>query len=1020
MTIDPTVLTATRTLAFLFTDIEGSTRLWERHPDGMRAALARHDRLLVSAVSDARGQVVKTTGDGIMAVFDTARDGVAACLAAQQGLFEADWAETGPLRVRMGLHVGEGSGDGSDYHGPAVNRAARIMAAGHGGQILLSGPTAALVMDQLPAGTALRDLGEHLLKDLARPERLYQLDYPSMPGAFEPLTTADVRLGSLPEEPSLFVGRETELATIVERLGDPEIRLLTLTGPGGIGKTRMALRAARVAGADFPAGAAFVDLSAARDTSAVLTAIARDLGIRDASKEDQLDDLAARIGTSRLLLVLDNVEQVTTAATTLVQLLQRCPALTILVTSREPLHVRGEHVIVVPPLDVPRAGPTPASAEQLGRFEAVLLFVERARALRPDFRLTDDNASVVADICRRLEGLPLAIELAVARLRVFSLEALRERLGSSLRVLSSGPRDLPERQQTLRATIDWSYQLLPPAEQQLFTLMACFAGADIEAVESVVAELGAWLRDDVEPIDGLPSLADKSLLRQLDRETGAPRFEMLESVREYALEQLETDPQRAREARTAHARYYAAWSADRAARLRGADRAEALRELEVEVDNLRAGWRCALDQRDVAAIEQLLAGIQRLYDARGWYRSLAAMAHEALGVVEALDRSAEVDALAISLRSDLARALMATEGYSEKVEAAVERLLASLEGTEVPEVYPVLRSLAAYYSFRDEPTRALAIGRRMVAMAERTGDPEMRVEGQLFVGTGRAFSEPLANGIAELETGRSWWQSRPYGLSFGRLGPDPRVSTSTALSLLYWWQGRLETSLLRSSEALELARELGHPSTSGYAYHHAALLHLWRDEPELARELSVRVIEVSDEHELTIWSAVGTVLRGVAAVYMGTSDEGLRWIGEGLERYRGLRTPPVFWPFLLHLKAEACRRAGDLAAGLEAVGEALVMEPQMPDLHLVHGDLARDGGDGGTAQAAYERAIGAAHAWGSGTPALRAATHLCRLEASSETERATRLVALRSVVDSLAEGLDSPDMVAARELLAAG
>ena len=541
MSIEQSLLTSTRTLAFLFTDVEGSTRLWERYPDAMRVALAEHDRILAEAVAAARGEVVKTTGDGIMAVFETARDGVEACLAAQLGLAARDWEGTGPLRVRMGLHVGEGTGDGSDFHGPAVNRAARIMAAGHGGQVLLSGPTAALVMDQLPPGTDLRDLGEHLLKDLARPERLYQLDYPTMPATFMPLATADARIGIMPGEPTAFVGREAERARLVEHLGDRGVRLLTLTGPGGIGKTRLALRAAQDVAASYRSGAAFIDLSAARDTATALSMIARQLGLRDASEQAQLDELITRLRPLHLLLILDNVEQVTAAATTLLRIVADCPELTLLVTSREPLHVRGEHVLVVPPLGVPSSTPGASSAEQLARFEAVLLFVERAREVKPEFRVTDDNAALVADICRRLEGLPLAIELAAARLRVFSLEALRERLSSRLRALGSGPRDLPERQQTLRATIDWSYQLLPSAEQRLLTVLACFSGADIEAVEAVVGDLGAAL-PAVDAVDGLVSLSDKSLLRQVDRDEGTARFEMLETVREYALEQLDLDP----------------------------------------------------------------------------------------------------------------------------------------------------------------------------------------------------------------------------------------------------------------------------------------------------------------------------------------------------------------------------------------------------------------------------------------------------------------------------------------------
>jgi predicted ATPase/class 3 adenylate cyclase len=1016
VSIEQSVLTATRTLAFLFTDVEGSTRLWERFPDAMRVSLAEHDRILALAVAAARGQVVKTTGDGIMAVFETARDGVEACLAAQTGLSARDWDETGPLRVRMGLHVGEGTGDGSDFHGPAVNRAARIMAAGHGGQILLSGPTAALVMDQLPPDSVLRDLGEHLLKDLSRPERLYQLDYPSMPAAFLPLATADARIGTLPAEPTAFVGREAERAWVVERLGDRGIRLLTLTGPGGIGKTRLALRTAHDVAASFRSGAAFVDLSAARDTATALSTIARQLGLRDASEQAQLDELVARLRPLQLLLILDNLEQVTAAATTLLGLLADCPELTLLVTSREPLHVRGEHVLVVPPLGIPSSLPGGPSVEDLARFEAVLLFVERAREVKPGFRVTDDNAALVAEICRRLEGLPLAIELAAARLRVFSLDALRERLGSRLRALGSGPRDLPERQQTLRATIDWSYQLLSPAEQRLLAVLACFSGADVEAVEAVVGELGPALTA-VEAVDGLVSLSDKSLLRQVDRDDGTPRFEMLETVREYALEQLDPEPDLARGARAAHARYYGAWAAERAARVGGPDGATALGQLAEEVENLRSAWRWAVEMRDLARLDALLGGLERLYDARSWYRALADLADDALVAVETLAPSPDRDALAMRLRSDQARALTAIEGYSDEVEAAYERLLGSLDGAETPMVYPVLRSLASLYAFRNDHVRAAEMGRQLLAVAERTGDFAMRVEGHLFVGTGASFSGRIDDGLPTLEAGVAWWHSHPYQSSHHRVGPDIRVSTLTALSLLLWWQGRIDTSLERSRQALDLARKLEHPSTSGYALFHAALLRLWRREPTEARGLALRVVELADEHELRIWGAVGTVILGCAAVAMGVGDEGLRWVSDGLDRYRGLRTPPVFWPFLLQLRSEACQRAGEVADGLESATEGLGLAPYMPDLHRAHGDLRRDAGEVGAAAAAYEAALVAAHGWGAATSELRAAMSLCRLDDGSAAVRERRLRRLREVVATLTEGLDSIDLREARSLL---
>jgi hypothetical protein len=357
------------------------------------------------------------------------------------------------------------------------------------------------------------------------------------------------------------------------------------------------------------------------------------------------------------------------------------------------------------------------------------------------------------------------------------------------------------------------------------------------------------------------------------------------------------------------------------------------------------------------------------------------------------------------------------EGFTDEVQSAYERLLASLDGAEVPQAYAVLRALAAFYSFRSENGRAAEMGRQLIAVGERLGDPAIRVEGHLFLGTGMSFAGRVGDGLPELEAGVATWKAHPYQVSHSRLGPDPRVSTLSALALLGWWEGSVDTSLERSRQALAMAAQLEHPSTNGYALHHAALLRLWRDEPTEARELAVRVIEVADEHELPIWSAVGTAVLGAAAVAMGVVEEGLRWMAEGLDRYRGMRTPPVFWPFLLHIHAQACQRAGRLGDGLAAIREALALAGQLADLHIVHGDLLRDSRDEDRAVAAYTSGLEFAHAWGARMPELRAAIRLCQLDASSAV-LAGRRARLGSIVETYTEGLGSPDVIAAMALLA--
>jgi class 3 adenylate cyclase len=393
---------ASGTLTFLFTDLEGSTRRWERFPQAMKAALERHDVILGAAVAGANGQVVKSTGDGMMAVFASAADGVRACVTAQRDLADEPWAETGALRVRMGLHAGEAQTRTGDYFGPVVNRTARIMAVGHGGQVLLSAAAAALVLDLLPDGARLLDLGVHRLKDLGRPEHLFQLVHPDLAHDFPPLATLDRHPNNLPTQTSTFVGRAAELGAIRQRLEDEAVRLLTLTGPGGTGKTRLALRVAADEIDRFDDGVFFVDLSAVRETEAVAAVTARAIGLTETSDGSLLEELKRQLHHHHELLVFDNFEQVTAAAPTVVELLQECPGLKLLVTSREALHVRGEHLFSVPPLSLPRAAPGPRSAAELAGCEAVQLFVERAQAVWADFRLTDEFAAAVAEICLRL------------------------------------------------------------------------------------------------------------------------------------------------------------------------------------------------------------------------------------------------------------------------------------------------------------------------------------------------------------------------------------------------------------------------------------------------------------------------------------------------------------------------------------------------------------------------------------------------------------------------------------------
>jgi len=1015
---------ATRTLAFLFTDIEGSTGLWDRFPELMKHSLERHDAIVRGAVEDAGGDVVKTTGDGVMAVFGSARDGVRACLRAQLALEDEPWNDAGPLRVRMGLHAGEAAASGGDYHGPAVNRTARIMAAGHGGQVLLSAVAAALVMDELPDGSTLLDLGEHHLRGLGRPERIFQLAHPGLPASFPPIATIRDRARGLPLEASDLVGRERELKEIEELLRSDTVRLVTLLGPGGIGKTRLALRVAASLDEVFDDGAFFVDLEAARGVDSVLVAIARALGLADAGEGSQLDELVGRLKDRRCLVVLDNFEQVTAAAPTVARLLEECPGPKLLITSREALHVRGEHRFPVPPLTLPEAAARERSAEQLMRYEAIQLFVERAQAIRPDFRLTDDNAQAVAEICLRLDGLPLAIELVTARIGLFSPDALRERLRSRLALLRGGARDLPERQQTLRSTIDWSYQLLDPGEQRLFELLSAFDGTGFEAVETVVGGLNGRLTG-LDALDGLVSLVDKSLVRQTDPGDGEPRFAMLETIREYATERLDELPDFRTAARRAHAVYFAELVERQTHELTGAGRLAALDTMAAEVDNLHLCWRYWVGERDLDRLNSLLDGLWALYDSRGWYRAMIELATDLLAVLGSSPATPERAASEVTLRMSRARALMAMEGYTSAVEAEYTEALELTEGEDVrPQLFPVLRSLATFHHYRAEFEKAAQIGREIQALADRDNDPSMRVDGNLLVGSALGLLGDLDAGEQELDAAIASFGAHPYKSARLRLGNDPRVPCLTTSAFFLWLLGYPDRARERADRALAVAVAVEHPSTHAYALFHSGLLHLWRREPELVRSRALGMLEVADDHDLPIWKAIGTVLLGAASTGLGQAEQGLSEIREGIDLYKGMKTPPVFWPMLLGLRAGACAEAGLTDDGLVFIDQALELAgedsrmPMLPGLLLVKGDLLKDTGrsaDDGPALW-YRRGFESASAIGARTPQLLAATRLYRLrEDSGDPEQSRRM--LESVYATFTEGFTIADLREARELL---
>ncbi len=603
----------TGTVTFLFTDIEGSTRLVERLGTAAWAELLEaHQAIIRSALAAAAGVEIKTEGDSFFAVFTSAETAVAASVAMQRALYGHDWPADAAVRVRMGLHTGEGVvAPDADYVGLDVHRAARVASAAHGGQVVVSDTTRALVAGALPEGTTLRDLGEHRLKDLSRPERISQLVISGVPDEFPPLRTLDVTPNNLPVMLTDFIGREAVLAEAHHLLEGT--RLLTLTGPGGTGKTRLSLQLAADAADRFPDGLYFVALEPISDPALVPSTIAMAVGVQDvggASLEDRLRD---QLRDRTVLLVLDNMEQVTGAAPFLGDLLRGAPGLTCIVTSRAALHVYGEQEYPVPTLGVPDPAHLPP-LDALAQVDGVALFMERARTARPDFRLTEANATAVARLVAALDGLPLAIELAAARIKVLSPEGILERLQGRLDLLGGGARDLPARQQTLRGAIAWSYDLLEPAIQRLFATIAVFVGGfELEAAEAICGP-GRGGGAPLDVLDGLSSLVDQSLLRQ-DAQHTHPRFVMLETIRSFAWERLEADGQ-AMEVRRRHAEYFADFAEGAMPHLIASDRAAWLDRVQDDHDNLRAAIAFSIEVGDAHLGMRLVYALWRFWQSR--------------------------------------------------------------------------------------------------------------------------------------------------------------------------------------------------------------------------------------------------------------------------------------------------------------------------------------------------------------------------------------------------------------------
>jgi predicted ATPase/class 3 adenylate cyclase len=595
------------TVTFLFTDIEGSTKLAQQYRDKWESLRSRHDAILKSAIESQNGYVFQIIGDAFCAAFHTAGDALQASITSQTNLQAENWGEA-LIKVRMGIHTGKAEiQPAGDYHGyAALSRVQRLMSAGHGGQILLSMAAQELVRDELPEGITLRDMGYHRLKDLIHPEHIYQVNIPNLPSDFAALKTLDLQLNNLLSHLTLFIGREREIAAVLGLLRNPVVRIVTLSGAGGTGKTRLSLQVAADLLDEYEDGVWFVQLAATSDPDLVLPAIGSTLAIKESAGTPIEQTILEYLRNRHLLLVLDNFEQVVSAAPLIGRLLEGALKVKVLVTSREVLRLRGEHDYPVPTLGLPESNRKQTTAV-LAQNESVALFIQHARAAQPSFELNEENSPVVAEICRKLDGLPLAIELAAARSRLLPPAVMLEKLKDRLDILSGGARDLPQRQQTMRATIDWSYVLLAEEERQLFCRLSVFSGGwTIESAEAICSGKGI-AQEKI--LDLMEKLLDKSLITVY---VDGHRYSMLETIKQYATEKLVEAGNHDRFMQR-HLDYFLDMAETLDEKVRGPEQLLWLEKAKPEHDNLNSAMDWALNSKS-----QLEKGIQ-LVCALAWH-----------------------------------------------------------------------------------------------------------------------------------------------------------------------------------------------------------------------------------------------------------------------------------------------------------------------------------------------------------------------------------------------------------------
>jgi predicted ATPase/class 3 adenylate cyclase len=829
------------TVTFLFTDLEGSTRLWELYPDEMRPALAHHDSLLRDVVIEHRGSIVKTTGDGVHAVFTSARDAVDAAVDAQGRLATTAWECPESLKVRMGIHTGETELRDGDYFGSAVNRAARLMSIAHGGQVVLSATSATLVEH---ASVELRDLGEHRLAGLTHSERVWQVSAPGLDADFPPLRSLDARDGNLPRRATSFIGREQESIALANMVQTRP--LVTLTGVGGVGKTRLALEVAARVAAEFPDGVWVCELAPLTDPDAIWDALAAALGVSPSPGRSIDQVVLDTLRGSRLLLVLDNCEHLLDGVARTVEAIgAHCSGVKVLATSREGLAIAGEQIVAVPSLAVPTAEDAATDLAGIESVESVELFCARARAVRSEFELDHTNCEAVALLCRRLDGIPLAIELAAARVRSLTPDDIVERLDQRFQLLARGGRAALERHQTLRNTIDWSYQLLDDRERVALDRISVFAGGcDLDAAESVLA---GDVLEGFDVADVLGHLVDKSLVLAEPDTHGRLRYRLLEMIRQYAQERLEASGD-ARAVRRRHADHFVALAEAAERGLRSPEQLDVAAMLVRESDNLRAAFDWAIEAPSVDHAMRLVASLAVDRVATG--ELALSWSENAVAVPGATEHPRFTDVAAWAIN---AAARRGDADAAARYLAAIDAAEARQDGQHVSASHG--RAIAFLYGGQLDLARTA--GEEWVARARRDGDP-YQLSGAL-----------IQLSLAQSATGHHDVAVRnaEEGLELARASGVPSM-LAVALFLVPWSLLDDDPGRARQlfDEAIDLAGELGDPLTIVMALTGKGVYHASEGEWDLA----LAQVRDATDRLARLATAAGVVggLLGVAGVVL--------------------------------------------------------------------------------------------------------------------------------------------------------